>query len=412
MMPKHSVELLFHPVPAQAGRESKVFADAAKRLLDETPNSEIRLVSPYLGLEVLGPLVWERRFRLLTDLLACFEGGADPQCVQFLREHADHVRHLAGVHAKVILTDGGLLFGSANLTRSGFMERDELGCLIRDPALIQPVSDWFNALWAIGEPIDDQQLTAAAERGARLAEARRRAGTGAKRPARASTTHRGRRTLGWMTHWRRRKSSTAAAAASPVPANEETDREELVQQLRLLTQSRRECDQVLALLARALQTSGLTLEDSHLHVNFGKSPQGDWNTISDWRAINVTIGQRYVAWCTWEKGAPEFGFILDDEAVARRAAQTLPGAWNDTFTKRRMADSPTLHVRLPSLEALPEEVLSSWERAIRQEAARRNADGSIPKSSFRKYLRPFLYHVLTNPDLCQEISAQVHPPRS
>ena len=46
------------------------------------------------------------------------------------------MRDLDAVHAKVLLSDGAALMGFANFTSPGFAGRDELGCLIREPALL------------------------------------------------------------------------------------------------------------------------------------------------------------------------------------------------------------------------------------------------------------------------------------
>jgi hypothetical protein len=384
--------VVHHPVHASAAVTSTVFADAARTVLEAAPLSEVRLVSPYLAHAVIAPLVHERSFRLVTDLSACFSSRSDGALVSFLAANLHSVRHLESVHAKVFLTDGAVLFGSANLTRSGFAEHDELNCLLFDNALVRSIACWFEGLWSAAEPTSKPDLDAAAERG-RKTEALR-AGIDATDDARTSERRPGGRTLGWLAahpanHYR----------TEHEPATKTDEPAELAGQLHKLTHSRGEAEQVLSLLAQAIRVSELRLDDRRLHLNFGTRP------------IAVGIGQRYVAWCTRDRGQPEFGFILDDLEIAEKGSHLVPGAYVGRFRRSRSDDAPTLHIPLAALGRLPSDVIPSWERAIKKEVERRTASGTPHVSGFLRCKRPFLYHALVDASLRARIADEAHPQR-
>ena len=112
------ITLVFHPID-RADPPSTAFMDAARAVLSAS-EGPLRLVGPYLGHAVLDALIRGRRFRLVTDLDACFGVRADPALVALLEANLSSVRDLDAVHAKVLLSDGAALMGSANFTSPGF----------------------------------------------------------------------------------------------------------------------------------------------------------------------------------------------------------------------------------------------------------------------------------------------------
>jgi hypothetical protein len=390
-MPPTSITLVHHCPTGDSG----AFWCAAKRVLKAAPDSELRLVSPYLGHTVLRPLIGERRFRLITDLRACFEASADEALVGFLGANLASVRSRDQIHAKLLLSDRAALFGSANLTGKGFEERDELGCLVEEPALVQQLARWFEALWELEPPLDREALDAAMQRG-RDAQ-RTRASAPIPEP-KVPSASRGNRSLGRLPF---EAANAAAIEASPDgvavehTADEELERADLVAHVQRLATSREQAAQVLALMTRALEVAGLGVDDLRLHLNFGNTP------------IHVTVGKRYVIW--WGlKGRPlEVGFLLDNEAVAEAAASTIEKARIGWFSNPK---TPGLDVPTAQLDAIPSAVFASWERAIRVEVDRRNQDGSLVTSNHReKKRRPYLYRALMEPALRREIVERAFP---
>ncbi|MBI3948276.1 MAG: phospholipase D family protein [Armatimonadetes bacterium] len=354
-------------------------------------------MSPYVGCGILSPLVGGRRFRLVTDLEACFESDAEDRLIRFLSDNAEFIRHVGHVHAKVVLTDGGALVGSANLTERGFGWRHEMGCLILDPTLLASIESWFDDLWAVGERVDETRLTSAVERGREVAAVRQRAAAG--REGRTPVPHGPRRSLGWMAPHGATHRVPGREGGGGAADEREDEHEELATQLRALTRSPDECDRVLSLLARSLEVAGVSVEDQRLHLNFGSTP------------VSITINQRYVAWCEHRRGGEQFGFILDDVGTAEDAARRIDGAWAGRFRKQGSDDQPTLHVPVERLTDIPGAVLQSWERAILREAGRTRADGTPFESSFRRFKRPFLYRVLTDAALRREITKRAFAAR-
>ena len=310
------VELVMHPVSPYEAGESSAFADAAKRVLEAVPPfSEVRLVSPYISHAVIASLIGNRPFRLITDLVACLKGSTDDQLVSLLSKSFKQVRQVDLVHAKVVLTDAAALFGSANLTDSGFAERDELGCLILDGTLVQLLTAWFEELWTAASPATQSDIASAADRGRRAATAGAKPGD-SDPASKLTRSCRQARSLGWMIpHLPRARVLPSSSQPSDVDFVHSSDWEELVVQVRRLTQSRDQAEQVLDLMAHALDVSGLDVDDQRLHLNFGGRP------------MSITINQRYVAWCDKKKRQPEFGFILSDHDVADSALRQIPGAY-------------------------------------------------------------------------------------
>ncbi|HPB99883.1 MAG TPA: phospholipase D-like domain-containing protein, partial [Polyangiaceae bacterium] len=181
--PPHEVEtslykLVFHPISDE--EPSSVFADAAQDVSRDA--TELCIVGPYLGGAVLLPLVEGRKFRLITDLEACFGAGVDEAVLSLLSDHLDSIKNKAGVHAKLVCSSKAALFGSANFTRQGFASRDELGCLIRDPQLLLIVQQWFEDLWLTSDAVDEKALSSVAKQVKERAVARQELGIATENP--------------------------------------------------------------------------------------------------------------------------------------------------------------------------------------------------------------------------------------
>lgn len=372
--------------------ESCAFADAAREVLKASPSGEVRLISPYLSHTVLAALIANRPFRLITDLAACFEAYTDEPLASILSAHCAQIRQRDRVHAKLVLTDNAALLGSANLTDSGFADRDELGCVLFDVSQVRTLRAWFDDLWAAARPVTQLDIGRAAETGRSSTPlAGEAAGSPSACVAKSLCHH---RSLGWMSpHADESSGPSRSSHRAPI---EPRDWKDLVTQLRRLTKSPAQAEQVLKLLAQALEISGLGVGDQRLHLNFGRRP------------MSITIVQRYVAWCDTE-GHPEFGFILTDSELADSVAGQIPGARVSFFRRAGSDDASALHVPVSALSAVPESVLSDWERAIRHECGRRKADGSPYRSSFRHLTREALYHVLREPPERARLVADAHP---
>jgi hypothetical protein len=382
------LELVFHPPD---GSSSEAFSLAVQTILAAS-ESELRIVSPYLGGRVLGSIIEERSFRLVTDLEACFDAGASQEAAAIMGAHLPCVRNCPDVHAKVVFNDAAALIGSANLTERGFAHRDEMGCLIRESGLLATLAEWFEALWSSSEAIRAEYIESLVTRSKRRAALRRSL---EQQHELASTPSRSRhnRSLGWM----KIKSAAAPPQMSPGPFEVDAkERAELSWILAKRTGHREEAIRILELLSEALEVSGLDVDDSRLHLRFKKSVECP---------IHVTINQRYVAWLEHRDEHSMFGFILDDAALAEQIESKLQPHVRASWFKRPRV--PTLHVSLDHLADVVPAIQESWHRAIRTEVDRLTKHGKPRTSSYLKSKRPSLYAVLTEPALRREIASQI-----
>lgn len=382
------ISLVFHPVNSTDSQgHSSCFAKAVGEVLAAS-DSEIRLVSPYLGGSVLRPLVEERSFRLVTDLDACFGAGANRDVVDLFSDRLEAVRHLPNVHAKVLFNNGAALLGSANLTVQGFAGRDELACLLRGHRLLGQLDAWFERLWDAAETVTSDSLEAAVACGASNSELRRQM----QRPEGSTNTQRSRqtRTLGWMTETSDDVENPTSLSGREAMVSD-SDKSELAKTLRKLTTNPRQARLVLELMAEALDIANLTLEDNRLHLLFdSKRP-----------SIHVTVVQRYVVWGFPSSRNEALGFLLDDFELADTMAERLgEDGWTGRF---RSPDTPSFKVKLEHLPQILPDIRPSWHRAIREEVERRTNTGRLRKSSFRKKKMPAFYGILTNPALRTEV---------
>lgn len=367
------VELVFHP---PGGAQSFAFADALKAVLAGA--GELRMVSPYIGASVLAPLTRTREeYRIVTDLKACFDADVDEDVAALLRARPQLVRHVDGVHAKAILSEDASYFGSANLTRSGFALRDELGCVVREPQLLRTLASWFEDLWDTGravsqdlldEVVDQARVRAQVARGRALPDM-------TCLPTRPPTA----RTLGWLLQTTDSRTTTAANSTDG-PSVEELAR--LLVQLGL---SRHQSRTALDLLDEALDVAGLKVDDQRLHLRASLKRGYKY-------PLHVTVCQRYVAWLERKRGVLSFGFILGDEDFAQRiAAQFGDRATLGYFSRPR---TPAVHVHLDDVVHMLPHIRESWHRAIRLEVERPTRAGQTRRTSFSKHKQPGLYPIL------------------
>lgn len=372
------VELIYHP--PHADPHDQAYAKAIKTLL-AAPGSDLSLVSPYLSLNILESIIAQTPFRLVTDLEQCFQEHETHALLAWFERHQASIRHMPGVHAKVILTPDAALIGSANLTQTAFTKRLEMSCLLRHEAQLRELNTWFEQLWRHSAPLERSALDAIRRRPHTPPS---QADSFAKLPPRGN--------LGWMAQAPQAPQaqhqkpilSVPKTTKIIIPKHWDTDHADLARQLHRTCTTREHAQQILALMHSALIASGLDRDDPRLHLNFGRRP------------ILINIGQRYVAWYPSERAAqhePSLGFLLDSFDVAREAKQLIPGSEFGAFTKNKEADIPAFYVPSSQLDSLPQLLIDSWHRGIKLEVAR------AKKSSYIKSKRPFLFDALMDESL-------------
>ncbi len=163
-----STRLLYHDPAAPAapaGAESP-FRRAILDLL--SAGGGIDLACPYIGLNYLDPLLARAdRWRLLTDaeamLSICAGLTARRRMAAWVQANRGRVRHVAGLHAKVVIGPGRALVGSTNLTDAGTLRRVEVGASLTGAAEVGELRRWFQAVWdRAAEPDPSAMLALAA----------------------------------------------------------------------------------------------------------------------------------------------------------------------------------------------------------------------------------------------------------
>lgn len=122
----------------------------------------VRIVCPYIGLAYFKGLLSEvDDWRLLTDVnawIGLYHGDRRTATRDFIERHQDRIRHLPQLHAKCVIGESTVFFGSANLTQTGVAKRDELSVVIDDEPLVRELHDWFERLWSEGDRINMGKL--------------------------------------------------------------------------------------------------------------------------------------------------------------------------------------------------------------------------------------------------------------
>jgi len=100
------VELIYQP--PHADPHDQTYAKAIKALL-ATPCSALSMVSPYISLNILESITAHAPFKLVTDLEQCLQGHETSALLAWFERHHASIRHMPGVHAKIILTPSAAL---------------------------------------------------------------------------------------------------------------------------------------------------------------------------------------------------------------------------------------------------------------------------------------------------------------
>jgi hypothetical protein len=127
----------------------KNLVDELRKLADKAEKS-LWVVSPFIGSwasveRILGNKWLEKKnfeVKLLTDIAN--KGSICKETVEKFSSRGE-VKTLRGLHAKLYIIDDKVLVTSANLTRSAFRDRYEIGILLEDNSEVLKIfNDWWN----------------------------------------------------------------------------------------------------------------------------------------------------------------------------------------------------------------------------------------------------------------------------
>lgn len=151
---------------AGSSRADSPFWDAIKAV--KTGSETLRIACPYLAPSYLESVVEDGEgWRLVTDVQAwtrVYGGEKETRIRDFIDAHRDRIRHYPGLHAKAVIGGESAVFGSANLTQNGMIERQELGVKVSEADEVADLQDWFEDVWAAGKQIGDGVLPSGGER--------------------------------------------------------------------------------------------------------------------------------------------------------------------------------------------------------------------------------------------------------
>lgn len=138
-------------------RSDSPFWNAITELTSQSDS--LKIVCPYLAPAYIKKITDDASdWQLVTDLQAwtrVYGRSKETEIIEFTHAHSGRIRHYPGVHAKAVIGDSTAVFGSANLTRNGMTERQELGIRLHDSDSVTQLREWFDALWERGSRIDD-----------------------------------------------------------------------------------------------------------------------------------------------------------------------------------------------------------------------------------------------------------------
>ena len=132
------------------------------RKLSNNIENRLWIAVPYIGnpksvRQILGKAWFDKpsvSVKLITDTsdLTCI----DTETIQHFHERGE-IKSLNGLHAKIYIIDNNCLITSANLTKTAFSKRHEIGVLLSSTESKDAI-DVFNNYWEMAEDIEIDKL--------------------------------------------------------------------------------------------------------------------------------------------------------------------------------------------------------------------------------------------------------------
>lgn len=132
------------------------------RILSLVDQENIKIICPYLTLDIFKDIILEKNWKLITDTKALFlstEKYKHIELIEFITKNNNKIKHLDKVHAKSIILEDKALFGSANFTNSGMNTNIELSAIIDDSEKVKELNTWFDELWDKSKFLDIEKVT-------------------------------------------------------------------------------------------------------------------------------------------------------------------------------------------------------------------------------------------------------------
>ncbi len=310
------------------------------------------IACPYISIGyVEGLLAGCSTWRVLTDAEELLSASRDRSAaVGFVARNRHRVRHLRGLHAKVIIGADLALVGSANLTEKGLAGRDEMGVLFEDEEKVKELRTWFDELWNQAALLEQDELQ---------------------------------KFVGHLPHDRPQTEGRLATSTRPVKSKlpntnlaestqEAMDR--LVEKLRRAP-SRQWAEHYLDLVRELVEATGLDNDDARLVMS-----------MPDGAGLPVTICQRYVL-AAFRHGPSRLSMMLPGAPSLVSGLRVV--RTGDGYAPRKDETEATapwwISFEVDDPSEVPESVKEHWRRLVRREVDH----GKY--SSYRKHHEPVVF---------------------
>jgi PLD-like domain len=364
-----SIRLVYHPIEGNRWHVSP-FDEA---IVQMARNKDVLIACPYIGLGYIERIISIcNSVLILSDFEAWLSSNDDSarlQIVAFMDRHAEIIRHIGGLHSKVVIASDKALVGSANFTNAGITRSIEMSVLFTGEPQVEEARRWFDSLWK-------QSISVSAKHLEEYLEAL---------PPKMLTYDGPRGAL----------TSPPLIQSKLVeiqPRTQIRDKKELgllIERVGSML-SRQWASQYFDVVNELLQVTGLSGDDPRLALTI---PYNNWQHV-----LPVIINNRYVL-ASWRwQGKPMLGVIMGPEFDhVRKPYFVLPcGPFHALPQERaRMLPTPCFaRIAADDMDKFlaSQELKESWLDASLREVGRAVA------STFRRFHRPNVYEAVVNLD--------------
>jgi hypothetical protein len=151
-------KLLYH----KNNLENNATSPFDEAILKVARSGNVKIISPYIGVDYFKRIIGESAdWLLISDIeawLISLNAKNRFDVYNFLKIHQGKIHHCPAIHAKAIISEHVAMFGSANFTQKGILNRAELSIFIESKNQIQELNCWFDSVWNETAPPDLQEV--------------------------------------------------------------------------------------------------------------------------------------------------------------------------------------------------------------------------------------------------------------
>lgn len=333
----------------------------------------LSIVCPYIDLKYFKTSIISscENWRLLTDInewASCIQESNIENFKTFLTNYKSMIKHLSGIHAKAIITPKKAFLGSANFTKSGICNNNEISAVIDDLKSISELNKWFNSWWNSAHEISDSDIRKIKDNELISIIKNKKDQKNINLCSRNSTIN-----SKWCVN------TTENSRISIVE-----DEDYLVDYLHNWGKNKEWLLSYFDIARYILQKCNISQDDERLCISFTKPPK---------YRISITIGQRYIL-------APEinnktcFCLIMPlsfDMDNATKDGCTNPQTTTTYFTKKKKNSAAWVRYdKGDNAFTLNDMTKEQWESAAKNELSRSRCCG------YKRFNQPILFNLIMN----------------